>query len=99
METIFVTVSCKLSTILNKIDFLIMEALISIYKNFPNVVGMTTKMDFISDPTPCDDKSTIKPYTIENGQMANGLSVQFWDALAHLKRQRLKLHAEIGTKC
>ena len=59
-DTISVTVSCILSTILNKIDFSIMEALICIYKKIPKVNGVITQLEFIND------KSTIKPYTIEN---------------------------------
>jgi len=48
MDTIVVTVSCTLSTILYKIDFSIMEELICI-KKVPKVVGITTQLDYISD--------------------------------------------------
>ena len=50
MDTICVIVSFILSTILNKIDISIMEALICIYKKFPKVIGVITQQDFISDP-------------------------------------------------
>ena len=48
-DIIFVTLSCILSTVLNKTDFSIMAALICI-KKFPKVVGVITQLDFISDP-------------------------------------------------
>jgi len=32
---------------------------------------MTTQLDFISDPTPCDDKSTKKPYIIKDQLYGN----------------------------
>ena len=50
IDTIFVTVLCILSTILNKLEFLIMPTLICIYR----FDGMTTQL-----------YSTIKPYTIQ----------------------------------
>ena len=49
MDTICVTVSCILATILNKIDFSIMEALICIKKNSPKVIRVITQLEFISD--------------------------------------------------
>jgi len=44
-DIIVVTVWCIVSTILNRIHFSIMAALICIYKN----VGMKNQLDFISD--------------------------------------------------
>jgi len=51
-----------------------METLISIYKNVLKAVGMTTQLS--SSVTPCDDKSAIQTYPIENSElhkMANGV--------------------------
>ena len=71
---IFVTLSCILSTVLNKIDFSIMAVLICI-KKFPKVVGVITQLDFFSDPMSSHGvteeiqlgyKATKKPYTIAN---------------------------------
>ena len=50
LDIIFVTLSCIVAKILKKIGFLVMVALICIFKKLPKVGPRTTKLNCFRDP-------------------------------------------------